>query len=231
MRRNGRRRQSVWLAHGRRLTVRYKQVRTDLNRCSVTVVGAWNLAIFTPQWVASKLGAGQAGPVLRMGFLPAGVFTRFQLQSAALTLAPGSLQVQPAADNDAAWGACETVALTVMDLLPETPVQALGINVGLDLDDTPEVRAVLEVRDLRALSELGGATEAVTVSRRVRLDGHVVNVSLSRTDGVIRLDANHHFEVSSAHAAAETLKGTVARARTLSFRIARTAYGAKELVP
>ena len=162
-----------------------------------------------------------------MGFVPAGVFTRFELQDADLTLAPGQLQVQPLEDTPAAWNASEGVALTILALLPETPLQAFGINVGLDLDETAEVRSVLDLTDVKPLAGLGATPELLAVSRRLRLDEHVVNVNVSRSDGTTRLDANHHFETPNARTAAEVLKGTVSRAVALTFKIASIAYGAR----
>lgn len=199
-------------------------METDLNRCSLTVVGAWNLAIFTPQWVAAKLG-GQ-GSTLRLGFLPAGVFTRFDLENAALTVSPGNFQVQPQRDDDGSWGVCERVARIILQVLPETPIQAFGINVGLNLDNTDAVRSVLDLADLAALAGLGGTTEAVAIDRRLRLEGHIVNIHVTRSDNIIRLDANHHFEVGSAQAAVAMLDGAVSRARALTRRIVEAAYGA-----
>lgn len=202
-------------------------MRTDLTRCSVTVVGAWNLAIFTPPWVSAKLLV----PTVHasMGFLPMGAFVQFEMPEVALIVVPGQFQVRPQRDDRSCWDAAEAMARKILKILPETPINAFGVNVGLDLDDSPELSAVLDLRDLDVLKALGGSTEVVAVHRRVQLDGHTCNVNVSRQGEVIRFDVNHHFDSASAAAAEAALDGCVARSRALSSRVAKACYGSKDL--
>lgn len=203
-------------------------MRTDLNRCSVNIVGSWNQAIFTPEWVALKLGIAPTSLKASIGFLPVGVFIRFDIEHAAITLLPGQLQLQPLKDETAAWDACERVATTILRTLPETPVQALGINVGLDLDESPEVRAVIDLPDLGSLAVFGARIETVAVQRRVRLDDHQVNFTLTREAASVRLDVNHHFDTRTTAAAADAVEGAIARTLAVCSRIARDVYGTKD---
>jgi hypothetical protein len=203
-------------------------VRTDLSRCSVNLAGSWNQAIFTPEWVRTRLMNAAAPPPLpNIGFLPVGIFIRFDIERAFLVILPGQIQIGPLEDAPEAWEDCERFARLILEKLPETPVQAFGINFGFDLEETAEVQAVMDLVDVGSLQRLGSTLELTAVVRRVRWGGHVVNLTVAQEGKTARLDVNHHFDVPGALAARDALQGAVRKALEFSMRIAKETYGAR----
>lgn len=199
-------------------------MKLALPRCSVVIVGAWNVQIFTPEWTRGLFPAARGFEAL-LG--PGGLMVRAVVGRVSVTVLGAQVLAQPL-EHDA-FEECERVAVQVLAALPETPVPAFGINVGFDIDSPSEMLArVLTPPEGDALTQAGAAVRLVNARRQLTIgeDSVTVNVERELATEQVRLDFNHHFDVRTpaAKVAAPMLQGMVGPALRRSAELAR-AYG------
>lgn len=194
-------------------------MRSDLDKTSVVLAGAWNHAIFSPPWVATKV-LGQPGAALQanVSFLATGgtVVEISPLGRASLRLLPGRLDVRPLDPSAEALADIERIAIEVAKALPETPLAAIGINFGYTITDC-RLAAVLECKDQGIFESDGFETSSVEVLRAFR-KGDLILRYLTHWDATkgLVIEFNRHFDlVANAGSAVDKLKGAVAETREL----------------
>ena len=152
---------------------------------NVVVVGAWNLAILTPQGIARRLFDLAPGLPIQVQIAVDGT-APMRVTHNRVTVLPdvGSITVQPAEQNVAALDSAAAIARRGMTSLPETPVAAAGVNFRFRFDALPDslIRALYSSLDDRlADAEQRTTGSALTRTLRWRLDG-VVNLELQQNE-------------------------------------------------
>lgn len=206
-------------------------MRLVLDRCSVVIVGAWNLAIFSPEWVGPKVFPDEPDLEFGVSIAPGvGTETRYRVPTIEMSASAGRLQFKPRTDGEEAFRATEERAKAVLRLLPETPVRALGINFGFDATAIPALAELLSSPDLPKLAAAGTSILTTKILRTARFDGGELTFSVEHDAGAdfLQLDFNHHLAVKSGQEALKSLDGGVLRARSRSLSFLYQVYGMKE---
>lgn len=178
-----------------------------LSRCSIVMVGSWNRAIFSPQWVIEKVFPREEQLEVEMGFA-AQPLVGFVTDRCRLQILPGQVRVFPLQ----AWEgmrACEDAARAVLERLPETPVRGVGINVGFDVDSPTEIlRGLFELQDLGSLAQLGRLRRsAVRHYLDYAPDGNLTLSVEMQEEKQVRIDLNFHWNVHDAITGAQRIRG------------------------
>lgn len=189
-------------------------MRRELEKTSVVLSGAWNQAIFTPEWVAARI-LGQQEPKFHtvLALLATGgtMVEIAPLGKAALRLLPGRLEVRPLDPSDDALQDIERIAIAAAKALPETPLGAIGINFGYSMPGG-NFAPLFELKDQGLFEANGFAAAQVDVWRDFRKDGLILRY-LTHWDPKTGLsfEFNRHFELgANAASAVEKLNGAVA---------------------
>jgi hypothetical protein len=211
-------------------------LRLDRERCAIVIVGAWNPAIFTPEWMARVVfGAGTLQTQIALGPV---LSTMFRQDRTAVTISPVQLQVSPELDSsepfEETFVRAERAATAILTRLPETPVRAFGINLGFVVDESCALlEAVLLPPDGPALLAAGVRVGATSIVRRLLVDGGIVNLTVTTgetaTGRPLRLDFNHHSDTVSSELAIGTIPGALGRAWGISVHLAREVYGIEQV--
>jgi hypothetical protein len=211
-------------------------LKLDRERCAIVIVGAWNPAIFTPEWMTRVVfGAGTLRTQIALGPI---VSTLFSQDRIAVTISPGQLQVSPELGDDEPFHdtfvRAERGALKILARLPETPIRAFGINLGFIVEEaSASLDAVLQPSDVVALKAARVEVESTIVVRRLLVDRRIVNLSVSSgetpTGRPIRVDFNYHFD-APATAATDIPGGLIGAWRTC-VRLCDALYGIKAVEP
>lgn len=196
----------------------------ELSRHSIVLVGAWTPAVFSPEWLTAHLGfpeetafdvplLGPSLPIMIHG--PEAVIS---VQAEKLAITPKTL----AAEH---LDAGRALAVRLLDLLPHTPLQALGINFGFTTkpagDDTLAVFRGLADTALLA-DELQGPILESVVHRAFTLKNCLLNFKLIQKDsGEVKLDFNFHFTPITATSAAERIRAAAELENTAHSVISR----------
>ncbi|WP_437732188.1 hypothetical protein [Sorangium sp. So ce1335] len=197
-----------------------------VERCSVVIAGAWNQAIFTLEWVQAVLLDG-ASPRVELLFNEQGLATQFITDEIKLLVLPSRAQVHLSSLSDAALSQLEVVPVRLLRRLRETPVHAVGINFGFDVDEPSEqIAQLFELEDRERIIKLGGSVDTVTIVRKIAQERRVINLSMAKsTNGPVRIDLNHHYQTSMANVAADVIEGNVMASLNASLELVTGLYG------
>lgn len=194
---------------------------------SLVLLGAWNTAIVTPDWLTKHAGlSGQVqiefpvgNPLLPIRYtLPQGI--RLVALQDRLILAP-----QTVTDEDLA--AVEGLARKVLEILTHTPVTAIGVNFEFAEDNPPEdLKSLFKVADSSRLAAADFVVEGSEIRRRLRQGADVaLNLALRQVGAPLTtVMLNFHRDVDSAQTAAAYLSGRFVKYRDLAVRLLRDVY-------
>jgi len=202
-----------------------------LDRCSIVIVGDWNLAIFRPDWVGKRLFPDE--PEFQFGFDVApgsGAITHYQSTKVWLAASAGRLEFKPLDQGADAFSAVEESARTVLGLLPETPIGACGINLGFDAKAESSVTAVLTLSDGAALQAASAVVSATKIARTIEFGGSRFNFTIEHdaANEVLKIDFNHHNPVRSGQEALKLLRGNMTKSLDVSRRFLDEVYMKKK---
>lgn len=202
-------------------------MKIDLSRCPLVIIGSWNQAIFTPPWVERNILVGPETVSVEFGFGPQGLVSQFHRGPIQFTSAPGRVSFVPNTADDSTFKGLEAAAMELLKRLPETPISALGINLGFDMPEHAEaVEALLTASDQDVLRERSIDVEAAFLKRRLQYAGRVFSLSVSREAGAaIRVDLNFHYNVGASSEAIERVEGAVLTARDVAVHVLEDLYG------
>lgn len=201
-------------------------MKAQVENWSLVLVGAWNTAILTPDWLTKQLGA--SGPI-QIEF-PIGnplMPLRYTLNGVHLVVTREHVVLAPSADDPVILGRMESYCKSILTVLTHTPVTAIGINFAF-LEEAPpdDLKRLFRASDLPRINDANFVVEGTEIKRRLRLpqDG-ILNLSLQQTDGAqVVLNLNFHRDVDGASAAAAYLDNRVTKYRTLATTFLRDAY-------
>ncbi len=186
---------------------------------TIVLAGAWNQAIFTPDWVTRRLFPEVDR--LDVELLFGGVSgIRFTTPEVVINVLPGRVQVAPAVIRGPSIEAAERVAIELLGALSETPMQARGINVVVRSTGGGDVSALFPLPP-----RLPTSAEAAVAARRVgwcfQLGDDQVNVLGELTDGGVSIEFNFHRAGTSAAALRDGIEGHVQRAVDRALEVSR----------
>ncbi len=166
----------------------------------IVIVGAWNIAVFTPEWVKTNLLPEEDFKILFPSRV--GCSLKFQTELISFCIEGNRLQfevMRPDSLEDA-YVAIIKLLRTILRLLTHTPVNAMGTNYVFDFDGQFEVlntltdKAPLE----NIISLIGSGVKTQALVRKFEL-GNDEDLSLrlvSETEGKNRIDFNFNYNVT-----------------------------------
>lgn len=177
----------------------------DLDQCTVVLAGAWNRAIFTPQWVAERLFRESVETLVQIE--PPHVL-KFQDATVTLIVAPERSQLAPRVDTDAAFSRMHEVALLLLGALPETPLGGVGVNFAFSINTSAQLRE----RGAALASWLGRDVALGTMQVRFELPDtpYSTNLRLDINQENSKVDVNFHHAADNARSGAGALQRLIA---------------------
>lgn len=187
---------------------------------SIVLAGFWNRMIFTPEWVGPpRLFPGveiearvALLPVLPLIYLDREVV--MEISATRLVFRSRMLEIE------ATLLRTEAMAHTVLQALPETPVQAIGVNFGFREEYPPaHLMALFNDADDLELGQEGWGIGERKLTRRLTRGNEVLNLAMALSGQAVDFDFNFHTEVPTNAAALQA----VAPGRVLTLRDAALA--------
>lgn len=205
-------------------------MRTDAEGFSIVIIGAWNAAIFSPQWVAGHLTESQdigLEVLLQNPSLP----PRLRFEGIFLKILPDRLVLNSPEVNNDQLTLMQTVAVKVLTDLPHTPVQAVGVNFRFhESDPTGRLLGAFKLSDQGHLSDAGISVSSTSIKRRVSIAEHVLFLTLEsgENDEVI-VDFNFHRDVTNAEAAKQHLEDGIIQFQEQAENVLQTVYEIQDI--
>ena len=192
------RRQALWrfgMVHDILLDVK-KRLSTNL-----TIVGAWNTAILTPEWVVQRvdwLKTDEKIPIEVSIGTPQNI--RFRVHGVIVQPTSNRLDLIAEGESSQTYDLIARMATSIVERLPHTPIRAVGHNLSFDLDDGERFSAVSGT-DLDSVQEqyrgIGGgdAVNEIQVKHAVESSRYTLNVTYGLTRENLVLDLNYHYPI------------------------------------
>lgn len=194
----------------------------SLDGWNIVVLGHWDPLILTPRWVGEHLASGEVNVELPAhARLP----PRLNFDGVATLVVEGRLVVAPHKADRPGLAAAEKMVVRLLELLPHTPVNGLGVNFQWLLPRSGKVADALRPADEAAVASAGYEVAQVTLRRRLTSKEHVVNLSVeSADDGKARVSANFHVDASSGGEARAGVEGKTASLLTAAEALLQKLY-------
>ncbi len=161
---------------------------------SVVVVGAWNIAIFTQQWVRDNILRAEDYPQFSVEY-PLNVLNslRFSTDKFSFCIAEGRLVFTLLSNTEEAAKDVTATLRTICQKLPHTPVRALGINFAFEADKNIDINSSLP--QTRELVDRIGNIKTTNITRGfVISDNETLNFKIVSDEKTI-YDFNYDFQV------------------------------------
>lgn len=196
---------------------------------NIVLMGGWNRNIITPQWVASSLAN-----VEEVGFQlaiddPTFPF-RILFDDYVLTVRADRLQLHSHIVSADRFSGAATLAHHLLELLPHTPISALGINFAWrESDPPPALLPVFTLTDTTAIADEGRSVTETAIKRSFPWEeGTLTFTMVLKPQGHVVVDVNFHWAVTRAADAQQYLKDRPSEAREAARLLLRKVYELEE---
>lgn len=163
---------------------------------NILLAGFWNRLIFTPDWVISHFFQGEQEVETHISLLPI-LPLIYQKQEVSMEVSSTRLVFRPPIPfTEEGLLRIEEMAGIALKSLPETPVQAIGINFAYE-DDHPAAHVLAmfnDVDDLE-LGQLGWGIGERKLIRRLSRRDDVLNLSAILKENTVTFEFNFHIDV------------------------------------
>jgi hypothetical protein len=200
-------------------------MRRKRNGWNIVLAGFWNRMIFTPEWVGPRLFPGLEFET-RVALLP--VFPLiYRDVAAAMEVSMTRLVFRPRILNDdASLLRAEAMARTVLKALPETPVQAVGVNFSYEEGFPPDhLAAIFNDMDDVELNQQNWSIGERKLTRQLTRGGEVLNLTMNYHGEAVTFDFNFHSEaMNNAVPLQAVAEGRVVNLRNAALALLQEVY-------
>jgi hypothetical protein len=184
-------------------------MKLNVSRPALVITGLWNPAIFQPPWLAATIFKVPSGePINFFEVVEPGKVTHY-FGELGISVPPARLELSVNTRSEAKWAELEDLALKLLETLPHTPIQGLGINFRFE--DTQPDPAVID----KLWTGEGLETQfevASTIIRSVlKFDDCDLNLAREIVDGNFNVDFNFHHSEMTVEKAKKVLPGSLVK--------------------
>lgn len=198
-----------------------------LDTWTIVIIGGWNPKIFRPDWVGKELFDRKTIAV-EVSLAPGTSIVRFSSPEDGLLLIPSEdrLIVGIRKGDDEVVAKAEGLARKALELLPHTPVGAVGVNFGfVEPNPAPALTSLFSFADLDGLSKTGCEVKRSSITRNLVLQGTTLNVTHTLVEGQVEIHLNFHRDSATATQAVEHLTEKAVAFLQLGTKFLKDVYG------
>lgn len=180
-----------------------------LSQATVVVAGSWNMGIFSPEWVSDTL-LEKENVDLEVAFsLPFVMTPRFKSKKCIVIPATSRLTIGLTADvHD--WKLAVTVALRALRTLNHTPVTAVGVNFGFEVNSSnlpDKLSRLFAIADEPCLFKHGFTVNSRDIVRNLSRSDCKLNLKTSLTpESIVKIHLNYNRDCANTAAAEDFLE-------------------------
>ncbi|MCE3006465.1 MAG: hypothetical protein LW853_06505 [Rickettsiales bacterium] len=161
----------------------------------IVLVAQFNPAIFQPAWIARHLfdkSEGEDMPIMEMIAQSGNHIVKFSFfEGVALNVVPDRTELFAIDGKPQTFEKLEEILLKMLDVLPHTPVSAIGCNLTY-VDDNPS-RELAELFETREALEGEGKLNLRQSGVQIQRDGaEVLNFNRVMTEQNVQFTFNYH---------------------------------------
>ncbi|ESZ24251.1 hypothetical protein [Mesorhizobium sp. L2C084A000] len=193
---------------------------------TVVAVGSWNLAILNPDWFAKNVfDTNQLNVELILeNFAPR---LRFVHDDAIVIPSADRMIIGSRRPTDSSLAVCEKAMSKLLQLLPVTPIAAVGVNFGYDEADPPQ--RLFDIFKFSDASKFIDQTIQIidsTIARQFSYDKYLCTMTTHLSDaGSVQFKFNYNANVENSNDARAALDDKVTMLREYTERLLGDIYG------
>jgi len=177
--------------------------KLDSNSSNIILVGRWNPAIITPDWLRAQFPDFITQTEYDAEFIPTAI-PKIRFIVEGLRVAPSSarLTISPDTDSEGVFDRIATLAAGIYTKLPHTPIPAVGHNFFFRLEEGDELAfaEIAPAEMVRAYDRIGLPALAETeVRHQFPFEKYKLTIGYRSTARLLMF--NYHYDV---HTFAET---------------------------
>ena len=196
---------------------------------NIVIIGSWNLSIFNPAWVSENLFGG-AEVQVDFPLTPGLLSPRYTHGGVVVLIDGNRLLVHPKRPEEEDLQAAEDTALLILDLLPHTPLAAVGMNYRyVESAPSAELLGMLQFSDDEKIVRDGYEIVTAEIGRQLRREGGVLNLKVSRVQQTAVFNFNYNSQVGSAGQAREAIRGRMVDLQRQSLVFLQSIYAQQPL--
>jgi len=194
-------------------------------RWSIILLGFWNPMIFTPQWLKDRLTSAEKifieiavnNPLLSQRFGFDDIF--LLVQANKLSLSPQNIQ-------EATLNRLQAISTQILTALPETPLQAIGINFQfIEKEPTTSLLKLFDIADTSALADEGFLIKTTAIQRRLLIEDKIINLTAQLTESDhVEISFNFHRDIKDANEAKSFLDEGIINLKSKAIKILQSVY-------
>lgn len=160
----------------------------------IKAVGNWNPRIFTPQWISNNLTKGEHPLKIAFLFNPAKGDAGYEIDGIMLFPTVNDLQI--AIQNKGKITEENIILITkfiikILELLPHTPITAIGFNVNYLLDTKQESKIINWLKSQNSIFE-DLTLKQITISNK--FDNFTKNIIIAPDNEGVTISFNYHYD-------------------------------------
>ncbi len=200
----------------------------DTRAPTIVLVAMFNPAIFQPTWIARHLfdkGEGEDMAIMEMiGQNGTDIIQMSFFEGVAFNVESERTQMFTIDGNVETLGNLEKILLKMLNVLPHTPLSAIGCNFTF-VDDAP-LPAITSLFETREALEGEGKLNLRQSGVQLQLDGsEVVNFNRIMTEQNVRYTFNYHRPETDITKYQEFIPGWISKSLEHSENILKSYYG------
>lgn len=161
------------------------------------IVGSWNKAILSPDWVSRYIFPNTEMHI-ELPINNSNASLKFNAKNIALNVIDQRLLFYTAIPSNESFDLIGETAMSLCRFLPHTPVSSFGINHIFESsrDEIKETK-LFELLDNNLIIENGYTIQGIKTVRTIKLEDCTLNLSYSQENEIIIYDFNYHYNISS----------------------------------
>lgn len=173
----------------------------DIRGPIIVAVGAFNPAIFSQSWIATNVfGVSEGSEIAVLEVIvqvdPQSILQLRFIEGIAINATHNRIEFYVANKDPATFTAAENALRKVLELLPHTPVQALGCNLRW-VDSDPSEN-MIDLFDSPEGLEGTFKVQAKQFAAQILHEDVVLNFSRASANGEVQFSFNYHRPVTNA---------------------------------
>lgn len=176
---------------------------------SIVLVGRWNPFIFNPEWIRTHLCEEQCEVVVAIPVDNPDAPKQISFSGIKLFPSANKLDVRPEITNVEELARCSEITNKVIQLLPHTPISAVGINFAFLEKNEPElVTNKVVFHDAASIDADEYQLQETLIRRTYEFnDNKKLNLLLSFDGGAGKINFNFHHDIENAPMGQSVLQG------------------------
>jgi len=171
--------------------IRNMQYKENYN--TLVIAGLWNIAIFTPEWVAKYLlpntQLNVEFPINMIGSL------KFSTDELSIFIVEGKLNLAINKHSDDVLIKIGELANQLADYLPHTPVTAFGLNYIYENEFDSKINSCLTINDNEKFGGLGLVVESTSIIRKFNKENCTLTLTVNKVENKFIFNLNYNFPI------------------------------------